>query len=61
VHELLHVAILVATIVGAGGLAVLFLWPLLGNDPMPGATRRLLLASAGLALILFLLEWRVVH
>ncbi len=60
-HELLHVAILVVTVLGAGGLALLVVWRPLFDRPLPPGTRRGLIALTGLALALLLVEWRVVH
>ncbi len=60
-HELLHIAILSSTITGAAALAVFFLWPLFSDVALAGSTKALLLGLAGLAVVLFLLEWQVVH
>ena len=60
-HELLHVAILVTTVAGVAGLALLVLWPLVAEAPLPPASRGLLGALVVIAGVLFLLEWRVVH
>ena len=60
-HEVLHVAILVTTVAGVAGLALLVLWPLVADTPLPPASRTLLGALVIVAAILFLLEWRVVH
>jgi hypothetical protein len=61
VHKLLHIAILSSTILGAAGLALLVLWPMIFEGPLEGITRSILLASVLVAVVLFLLEWRVVH
>jgi hypothetical protein len=61
VHEVLHVAILVAAIAGVASLALLILWPLVVEGPLPPRTRTLLGAIVLVAAALFLLEWRVVH
>ena len=60
-HEALHVAILVATIAGVAGLALLLLWPLVVESPLSPRTRTALVALVVLAGVLFLLEWQVVH
>ena len=60
-HEVLHVAILVTTVAGVAGLALLVLWPLIGDTPLPAASRWVLGALVATAAVLFLLEWRVVH
>jgi hypothetical protein len=60
-HEVLHVAILVSTVTGAAGLGLLLVWPLVADRPLSPPARAGLLGMAGLAAILFLLEWRVVH
>lgn len=60
-HEVLHVSILAATILGAASLALLVLWPALFDSPMPSLARYVALGAVGLAGVLFLLEWRVVH
>lgn len=60
-HQLLHVGILVSTIMGVAALALLVLWPVIFEAPLGGRTKALLLASIGVAGLLFLMEWRVVH
>jgi hypothetical protein len=60
-HQVLHVSILVATLVGAAGLVLLVVWPLISDGPLPAITRNVLAAFVALAVILLLLEWRVVH
>ena len=60
-HEVLHVVILVATVLGAAGLTLLVVWQPLFERPLPAGTRRGLIALAALALVLLLAEWRVVH
>lgn len=37
------------------------LWPVIFDAPLPPATRRILLALVGVGLILFLVEWLLVH
>jgi hypothetical protein len=61
VHEALHVAILATTLIGAAGLAMFLLWPVIFDAPLPPATKRLLLALIGLGVALFLVEWLIVH
>ena len=60
-HEALHVAVLASTILGAGGLALLVLWPALFDSPLPALARGVAMGAVALAGVLFLLEWRVVH
>lgn len=60
-HEVLHVAVLGFTILGAATLALLVLWPALFDSPMPPAARGAAAAFVVVAVILFLLEWQVVH
>ena len=60
-HELLHIGILATTVLGAGSLALLVLWPALFDRPLPGPARLVSAAAVALAGVLFLLEWRVVH
>ena len=60
-HEVLHVAVLGFTILGAASLALLVLWPALFDSPMPSAARGAAAAAVLVAGVLFLLEWRVVH
>lgn len=60
-HNLLHVTILTSTIFGAVSLALLLLWPLIFDVPLPRATRAIAGGSVALAGVLFLLEWQVVH
>ena len=60
-HEVLHVAVLGFTILGAASLALLVLWPALFDSPMPSVARGAAAASVAVAGVLFLLEWRVVH
>ena len=60
-HQLLHIGVLASTILGAGSLALLVLWPALFDAPLPSATRLIALGAVALAAVLFLLEWRVVH
>ena len=60
-HHAFHVAILATTLIGAAGLAMFLLWPVIFDAPLPPATRRILLALVGVGLILFLVEWLLVH
>ena len=60
-HQALHVAILATTLIGAAGLVMFLLWPVIFDAPPPPATRRILLALVGVGLLLFLLEWLIVH
>ena len=60
-HEVLHLAILASTLLGAAGLVVLVLWPLVADSPLPMPTRWALAALVALGAVLLLLEWRIVH
>lgn len=60
-HELLHISILVSTLLGAAGLALLVLWPLVADSQLPAATRRVLIGLVALGALLLLVEWRFVH
>lgn len=60
-HQLLHVGILASTIMGVAALALLVLWPVIFEAPLGRRTLGALVASIGVAGLLFLLEWRVVH
>jgi hypothetical protein len=62
-HEVWHVVVLAATLLGATGLALVVLAPLLFEDPPPGLTRArpVLLALAAGAALLLLAEWHAVH
>ena len=60
-HEVLHVAILGFTILGASSLALMVLWSALFDSPMPRSARGTAGAAVLVAGALFLLEWRVVH
>lgn len=54
-------AVLVSTLAGAASLAILVLWPLVADSPLPPATAWALTGVVGVAAVLLLLEWRVVH
>ena len=60
-HRLLHLGILVSTILGAGSLALLVLWPALFDSGLPRATQAVAGVAAVAAGILLLVEWRFVH
>ena len=60
-HELLHVGVLGSTVLGAGSLALLVLWPALFEAPLPRGARILAGAAVAVASVLFLVEWQVVH
>jgi hypothetical protein len=60
-HQVLHVAILASTLMGAGGLVLLVIWPLVSETPLPSVTRNILAGIVILAILLLGLEWRVVH
>ncbi|MEA2507287.1 MAG: hypothetical protein QOH48_1905 [Actinomycetota bacterium] len=55
--------VLISTLLGGAAAALLLLGPLV-FETVPGRllqSRRLLLSLAGVGLVLFLLEWRVIH
>ena len=60
-HQVLHVAILATTLLGAAGLLLLVLWPLVGDTALPGSTRNVLFTLVGLGVVLLIVEWRFVH
>jgi hypothetical protein len=60
-HEVLHVAILVSVLVGAGTVVVMLAWPLFAEAPLPPATRRALGGVGVVGLLLLLVEWGFVH
>jgi hypothetical protein len=60
-HEVLHVAILVSTILGAGGVALLVLWPLIFDHPPTPVSRNVVLVLVAGAAALLLVEWRFIH
>lgn len=60
-HQLLHISILVSTLLAAAGLALLLLWPLVGDSPLPPATQRALVGLVVVGAALLLVEWRFVH
>ena len=60
-HELLHIAVLASTVLGAATLALVVLWPALFDSAMPPLARRIAAGTIVLAGALCLLEWRVVH
>lgn len=62
-HEVWHITILAATLVAAAGAVILVLAPLVFDAPPPGLARYrpVLLLSIGVAVILLVLEWTVVH
>ncbi|MDQ3941083.1 MAG: hypothetical protein M3238_07025 [Actinomycetota bacterium] len=60
-HEVLHIAVLSSTIMGAAGLALLVLWPVIFETRPAPTTIAALVASVALAGLLFLVEWLVVH
>lgn len=60
-HEVLHLAILTSTLLGAAGLVLLVVWPLASDLPLPRPTKVALGVLVGLALALLLIEWRLVH
>jgi hypothetical protein len=60
-HQLLHIAILTSTLMGAAALAMFLLWNTIFDSPLPRATRVVAVVAVLLAGALYLVEWRVVH
>lgn len=60
-HQLLHIAILTSTLMGAAALAMLVLWETIFESPLPRGTRIVALAGVLVAAALYLVEWRIVH
>ena len=60
-HKLLHVSILVSTLLAAAGLALLLLWPLVGDSRLPAPTQKALMGLVLLGALLLVVEWRFVH
>jgi hypothetical protein len=62
-HRAFDVVVLLSTLLGGAAAALLLLAPLV-FETAPARlrqSRRLLLSLAGLGLVLFLLEWLVIH
>jgi hypothetical protein len=62
-HRIFDVIVLVATLLGGASAVLLLVTPLV-FDSVPDRLRRgrgLLLGLAGVAVVLFLLEWLVIH
>ena len=60
-HRLLHIGILASTVLGAGSLALLVLWPALFDASLPRGAQALAGVAVLVAGVLFLVEWRLVH
>ena len=62
-HELWHVAVLASTLLGAAGALVLVLAPLLFEETPAGLARArpLVVALVGVAAVILVLEWVMVH
>jgi hypothetical protein len=62
-HNLWHLVVLGTTLMGAAGLAILVLSPLVFEEPPPGLRRArpLIGALIGLAAVLLGAEWLGVH
>jgi hypothetical protein len=62
-HEVWHVVVLATTLFGAAGALLLGLTSLVFDSPPPGLQRArpLLVALVGVAVVVFALEWLVVH
>jgi hypothetical protein len=62
-HEVWHIVVLAAALFGAAGAAILLLAPLVFEVP-PSGLRRFrpaLLTGIGMAAVLIVMEWTVVH
>lgn len=62
-HDWWHLVVLGSTLVGAGGLLVLLLAPLVFDEPLPGLdrVRPIVVGLAVLAGVLFAVEWLGIH
>jgi hypothetical protein len=62
-HRVFDVIVLVATLLGGASAVLLVVGPLAFETVSPSVRNRrgLLLALVGLAIVLFLLEWLVIH
>ena len=62
-HEVWHLIVLGSTLMGAAGLAILLLAPLVFEEPPPGLRRArpLIAGLVALAAILLAAEWLGVH
>ena len=62
-HRLWHVLVLGSTLLGAAGLAIVFVSPLFGDDVSAGAAkaRPVILGLAAFALTVLIVEWLFVH
>ena len=60
-HELVHVAVLIFTLCGAGSLLLVLLWPLVADNPLPTPSRRLMGLLVALGVASLLVEWMIVH
>ncbi len=60
-HQLLHIAILVSTLLAAAALLLFVLWPLFADAPLARATKVILVVLVALGALSLLIEWRLVH
>lgn len=62
-HELWHIVVLTATLLGAGGVVIVALAPLVFETPPPGLVRArpVLLFLTLLAALVLLVEWLLIH
>ena len=60
-HDLLHLAILASTLLGAAGLVLLVVWPLFSETPLSPPARWALGALVATGAALLLVEWLLVH
>lgn len=60
-HEAVHVAVLVSTLCGAAAVALVLLWPVMAERPLPRSTRALMGVLIGLAVASLVVEWVAIH
>ena len=60
-HELWHVAVLAATLLGVAGVVLALLMPLLFDADSTGRSRRVALGLALGGLVLLAVEWLGIH
>ena len=62
-HQVWHIVVLAAALFGAAGGAILLLAPLVFDRPPPGLVRLrpLIVTLIGVAVLLVVAEWTIVH
>lgn len=60
-HEVLHIAVLTSVLLGAGGLVLAVLWPLVADAPLPPKTKGVLAGLIATGVLLLVAEWRLIH